>query len=200
MVCEVFVEKILDVGEQRSIGKSFFEMEGVKKACIAIAIMALFFILPNFYKMKIPTVNTKNSTWAWSTKIFHQKKLKSLKDMLKWCNFIRYLEGQPREGVVHGSPNQNPRPPNPIKTLAPSFHPKPPDLGSIMGKPYPPSNLWGPVGGPPKLRAGQGTGDCRLGSRPPTGGRPLVPRLPSRGAQDFILPFLFQGQPCPIFG
>jgi hypothetical protein len=52
------VEKILEVGEQHSIVKTFFVMEGVQKACIAIAIMALFFLSPNFQKMKIRTVSS----------------------------------------------------------------------------------------------------------------------------------------------
>jgi hypothetical protein len=42
------VEKILEVGEQCSIMKIFFVINGVQKACIAIAIMALFFLSPKF--------------------------------------------------------------------------------------------------------------------------------------------------------
>jgi hypothetical protein len=60
--CEVFVEKILEVGEQCSIVKTFFVMEGVQNTGIAIAIIALFLLLLNFHKIKIPTVSTKSST------------------------------------------------------------------------------------------------------------------------------------------
>jgi hypothetical protein len=56
------VEKILEVGDQRSIVKTFFAMAGVQNIVIAIAILALFFLLSNFHKMKIPTVSTKSST------------------------------------------------------------------------------------------------------------------------------------------
>jgi hypothetical protein len=56
------VKKILEVGEQRSIVKTFFVMEGVHKIGIAIAILALCLLSSNFHKMKIPTISTKNST------------------------------------------------------------------------------------------------------------------------------------------
>jgi hypothetical protein len=60
--CEVVVKKILKVGEQHSIAKTFFVMEGVQNTGIAIAILALFLLLSNFYKMKIPLVSTESST------------------------------------------------------------------------------------------------------------------------------------------
>jgi hypothetical protein len=60
--CEVVGDKILGVGERHSIVKTFFVMEGVQKTGIAIAILALFLLLSNFHKMKIPTVSTKSST------------------------------------------------------------------------------------------------------------------------------------------
>jgi hypothetical protein len=62
MECQVVVEKILDVGEQRSIVKIFFVMEGVQKTNIAIAILALLLLSSNFHKMKISLVSTKSYT------------------------------------------------------------------------------------------------------------------------------------------
>jgi hypothetical protein len=55
------VEKILEVGDQHSIVKTFFVMAGVQNIGIAIAILAFFLLLSNFHKMKIPTVNPKSS-------------------------------------------------------------------------------------------------------------------------------------------
>jgi hypothetical protein len=55
------VEKILEVGDQSSIVKTFFVMAGVQNIGIAIAILALFLLSSNFHKMKIPTVSLKNS-------------------------------------------------------------------------------------------------------------------------------------------
>jgi hypothetical protein len=60
--CEVVEEKIFEVGERRSIVKTFFVVEGVQNTGIAIAILALFLLLSNFYKMKIPLVSTESST------------------------------------------------------------------------------------------------------------------------------------------
>jgi hypothetical protein len=60
--CKVIVEKILEVGEQHSIVKTFFVMEGIQNTGIAIAILALFLFSSEFYKIKIPMVSTKNST------------------------------------------------------------------------------------------------------------------------------------------
>jgi hypothetical protein len=54
------VEKILEVGKQCSIVKTFFVMEGVQKIDIAIAILALFLLSSNFHKIKIPIVSTKS--------------------------------------------------------------------------------------------------------------------------------------------
>jgi hypothetical protein len=48
MECQVVVEKILEVGEQHSIVKTFFVMEGLQKTGIGIAILALFLLLSNF--------------------------------------------------------------------------------------------------------------------------------------------------------
>jgi hypothetical protein len=104
------MEKILEVGEQRSIVKIFFVMEGVQKACIAIAIMDLFFLKPNFYKIKIPMVSTKSSTWAWGTKTISRKTTKIFKTNAKMMQFHKKFGGQPKEGVVHGP---NPSPPRP---------------------------------------------------------------------------------------
>jgi hypothetical protein len=56
------VEKILEVGDQHSIMKTFFVTVGVQNIGIAIAILVLFLLLSNFHKMKIPTVSPKNST------------------------------------------------------------------------------------------------------------------------------------------
>jgi hypothetical protein len=42
------VEKILEVGDQRSIVKTFFVMTGVQNIGIAIAILALFLLLSKF--------------------------------------------------------------------------------------------------------------------------------------------------------
>jgi hypothetical protein len=67
-------------------------MEGVQNTSIAIAILAFFLLLSNFYKMRIPMVSIKTSTWAWRTK-FIKKILKSLRNMLKWWNFVRNLGG-----------------------------------------------------------------------------------------------------------
>jgi hypothetical protein len=50
------VEKILKVGERRSIVKTFFVIQGVEITSIAIANLALFILLSNFHKMKIPMV------------------------------------------------------------------------------------------------------------------------------------------------
>jgi hypothetical protein len=82
--------------------KTFFVIAGLQNIAIAIAILAFFLASSNFHKMKITTVNLKSSILVWFTKKFHQKKLKSAKDMLKWSSFSISLGGQPREGVVHG--------------------------------------------------------------------------------------------------
>jgi hypothetical protein len=58
---KVLVEKILEVGDQRSIVKTFFVMAGVQNIGIAIAILALFLLLSNFHIMKSPTVGQKSS-------------------------------------------------------------------------------------------------------------------------------------------
>jgi hypothetical protein len=55
------VEKILQVGDQRSIVKTFFVIAGVQNIGIGIAILAFFLALSNFHKMKIPTVSLKSS-------------------------------------------------------------------------------------------------------------------------------------------
>jgi hypothetical protein len=55
------VEKILEVGERRSIVKTFFVLKGVQNTHIAIAILALFLLSSNFHKKKIPTLSTKSS-------------------------------------------------------------------------------------------------------------------------------------------
>jgi hypothetical protein len=62
VACKVLVEKILEVGDQRNIVKTFFVTAGVQNIGIAIANLALFFSSSNFYKMKIPMVSTKSST------------------------------------------------------------------------------------------------------------------------------------------
>jgi hypothetical protein len=77
------VEKILEVGDQRSIVKIFFLTVGVQNIGIAIAILDSFFASSNFHKMNITMVNLKSSILVSCRKKFHQKKLKSLKDMLK---------------------------------------------------------------------------------------------------------------------
>jgi hypothetical protein len=62
MECQVVVEKILEVGDQCSIVKTFFVMVGIQNTGIGIAIVALFLLLSNFYKMKIPTESTNSFT------------------------------------------------------------------------------------------------------------------------------------------
>jgi hypothetical protein len=77
------VEKILEVGDQRSIVKTFFVTAGVQNIGIGIAILAFFLASSNFQKMKIPAVNLKSSILVCGTKKFHKKKLKSPKNTLK---------------------------------------------------------------------------------------------------------------------
>jgi hypothetical protein len=67
-------------------------MEGVKNNGIALAIVALFLLSSKSHNMKIPIVSTKNSTWAWGTKILEKKERKFQKNMLEWWNFIGNLE------------------------------------------------------------------------------------------------------------
>jgi hypothetical protein len=43
MACKVLVEKNLEVGDERSIVKTFFVTVGVQNIGIAIAILALFY-------------------------------------------------------------------------------------------------------------------------------------------------------------
>jgi hypothetical protein len=61
MASKVFVEKILEVGDQHSIVKTFFVTAGEQNIGIAIAILALFLLSSNFHKMKIPMVSPKSS-------------------------------------------------------------------------------------------------------------------------------------------
>jgi hypothetical protein len=60
--CKVVVEKTLEVRERYSVVKTFFVIEGVRNIGIVVAILALFFFLSKFHKMKIPAVSTKSST------------------------------------------------------------------------------------------------------------------------------------------
>jgi hypothetical protein len=83
VACKVLEEKILEVGNQRSIVKTFFVTAGVQNIGIGIAILAFFLASSNFQKMKIPMVNLKSSILVEGTKKIHKKKLKSPKDMLK---------------------------------------------------------------------------------------------------------------------
>jgi hypothetical protein len=55
------VEKILEVGDQCSVVKTFFVMAGVQNIGIHIAILVFFLASSNFHKMKIPMVNLKSS-------------------------------------------------------------------------------------------------------------------------------------------
>jgi hypothetical protein len=55
------VEKILEIGDQRSIVKTFFVTAGVQNIGTGIAVLAFFLASSNFHKMKIPTVNLKSS-------------------------------------------------------------------------------------------------------------------------------------------
>jgi hypothetical protein len=55
------VQKILEVGDQNSIEKTFFETAWVQNIGIGIAILAFFLAFSNFHKMKIPMVNLKSS-------------------------------------------------------------------------------------------------------------------------------------------
>jgi hypothetical protein len=62
VACKIVVEKILEIGDQRSIVKTFFVTTGVQNIGIAIAILALFLLSSNFHKIKIPKVSPKSST------------------------------------------------------------------------------------------------------------------------------------------
>jgi hypothetical protein len=53
------VEKILEVGDQRSIVKTFFVKARVQNIGIGIAILVFFLAFSNFHKMKIPILNLK---------------------------------------------------------------------------------------------------------------------------------------------
>jgi hypothetical protein len=55
------VEKILEVGDQHSIVKTFFVTMEVRNIGIGIAILAFFLASSNFHKMKIPIVSLKSS-------------------------------------------------------------------------------------------------------------------------------------------
>jgi hypothetical protein len=55
------VEKILEVGDQRSIVKTFFVTAGGRNIGIGIAILTLFLASSIFHKIKIPMVNLKSS-------------------------------------------------------------------------------------------------------------------------------------------
>jgi hypothetical protein len=61
VACKVVVEKILEVGDQHSIVKTFFVIAGVQNIGIAIAILPLFIMSSNFHKMKLPTVSPMSS-------------------------------------------------------------------------------------------------------------------------------------------
>jgi hypothetical protein len=63
-------------------------MEGVKNNGIALAIVALFLLSSKSHKMKIPTVSTKSSTWAWGTKNL-EKKTKILK---RYAGMMKFHE------------------------------------------------------------------------------------------------------------
>ena len=65
MVYKVFVEKILEGGDQHSIAKTFSIVTRVKNIAIAIAIFALFQLLSNFDYLEIPRVDPKTSTRVW---------------------------------------------------------------------------------------------------------------------------------------
>jgi hypothetical protein len=117
VACKVLVEKILEVGDQRSIAKIFFVTAGVQNIGIGIAILAFFLASSNFHKIKIATVNLKSSILVWGTKKFHKKKLKSPKDMLKWSNFRRSLGGSQGRGWC----------------MDPTHAPPPPSIFSLQG-------------------------------------------------------------------
>jgi hypothetical protein len=58
------VEKILEVGDQCSIVKTFFVTvggAGYKILALVLPFLLFFLAFPNFHKMKIPTVNLKSS-------------------------------------------------------------------------------------------------------------------------------------------
>jgi hypothetical protein len=52
---------VCEVGDQRSIVKTFFVTAGVQNIGIGIAILAFLLASSNFHKMKIPMVNLKSS-------------------------------------------------------------------------------------------------------------------------------------------
>jgi hypothetical protein len=102
VACKVLVEKILKVGDQRSIVKTCFVTVEVQNISIAIAILALFLLLSNFHKMKIPTLSTKSSTWAGGI-INFEKKIKISNRYLRRMEFHTELGG--------GGETLPPRPP-----------------------------------------------------------------------------------------
>jgi hypothetical protein len=50
VACKVLGEKILEVGDQRSIMKTFFVTVGIQNIGIGIAILAFFLAFSNFTK------------------------------------------------------------------------------------------------------------------------------------------------------
>jgi hypothetical protein len=83
VACKVVVEKILEVGDQRSIMKTFYVIAGVQNIGIAIAILALFLLSLNFHKIKIPTVSTKELYLSLKYKKISQKNTKFSKRYAK---------------------------------------------------------------------------------------------------------------------
>jgi hypothetical protein len=50
MECQVVVEKILELGEQRSIVKTFFVMQGVQKLALLLPFLLYFYCRQIFIK------------------------------------------------------------------------------------------------------------------------------------------------------
>jgi hypothetical protein len=87
------VEKILEVGDQHSIVKTFFVTVGVQNIGIAIAILVLFLLTSNFYKLKIRTVSPKSSILIQGTKKFHKKNTKISKRYARIMEFHNKFGG-----------------------------------------------------------------------------------------------------------
>jgi hypothetical protein len=87
MACKVLVEKILEVGDQHSIVKTFFVTTGIQNIGIGIAILAFFLASSNFHKMKIPMVNLNISILVCFRKKIHKKKTKISKRYAKMIQF-----------------------------------------------------------------------------------------------------------------
>jgi hypothetical protein len=93
------VEKILEVGDQRSIrSENIFCNGGDTKHWHCICHSCFIFIVVKFSLNENSNGEPKELHFSLRYKKISQKILKSPKDMLKSFNFRRSLGGQPREG------------------------------------------------------------------------------------------------------